>query len=184
MISPKRKYSILHKGESISLKEASLVAGIAESTVRSYVIDYGCKTIKDLKKRKNKPNKRSTSKFHKLQTTKGPLTFPQILAIHPHKKDISISTLRGRAARRGSNCPSLWYPKLSPLDFRKKLVEDGLEQGIVYEKPTVDNTASIQRRTCNREDGLCVHYSDCTDAICFDKMLPKRYKKDKSCYCR
>lgn len=176
------KYTVLHGDKKISIKAAAEVVKMSEPAVRNYVVKHNCKTIEDIEKRKSAPGRRGGNYFKKVNTSKGKLTVPEIAALHEHK-EVSVISIRGRIARRGSECPSLWYPKMSGWDFRKKLVEDGLEPPMDHMSSSTKNgLVSIKRKTCVVDGILCKHYSECTDKICFDRELPAKYKEDKSCY--
>lgn len=175
------KYKITNGNETMSIKEAAALIGMSESTVRNYVVNHGCKTIKGIRAKKYSPRKRSGTPFRKIKTTRGEMTLPEVVEAHDYK-EVSLVTLRGRISRRGSMCPSLWYPKLVSFDFRAKLVEDGLEAETGHFSKIEGQLPSLQRKTCTVNGRQCCHYSECTDSICFDKKMPDRYREDKSCY--
>lgn len=178
------KYTVLHGKNKISIKEAAEIVEMSEPAVRNYVVNHGCKTIEEIKSRKNSPRARAGTPFKTYKTSKGNLTLIEIVEMHEDKGNVSVVTMRGRISRRGSACPSLWYPKLSNFDFRDRLIKDGLAETPDYTKKTKasDIAVSIKRKTCVLGGILCRHYRGCTDRVCFDKKMPKRYKKNKSCF--
>lgn len=170
-----------HDGKLISATEAADRVNMSPSTVRNYINNHGCRTMEDVEEAANKSKRRVREKKYK--TPYGMLTSEEVYNIHPHKKELNIASVRGRLYRRGGMCPSLWWAKMPPMQFRARLLNEGLEDPIINLGGAIPRISGTFTRSKCFIDGPCEYYNKCTDEQ-IEGIRPVRCKEDRSCYVR
>ncbi len=169
MSQAKSVYFVMDGKEKLNITQVAQKAGISREVARDYVKRVGVETLAGVFARKEALATGESTKHHKLHDTlRGSLTTRQIKNIHPHGKTVTVALLSGRICRRGAMCPSLWWEKLTQSEFRKRLVEEGLESEQRVSKATTHRLQpvfSFKGRTehCFKDHQPCKNYRFCTD---------------------
>ena len=132
------------------------------------------------------------------ETPFGRLSHADIVKRHEFfdHKDKSMRMTRpaisGRLSRRGGMCPSLWWEKMKPAAFWRRLVESGIEsiapvRGTATNKKHPTKIGFNRSKACYRNNHMerCVTYMDLTESFCDVPAcdMPGRCEVAEGCSC-